>query len=71
MTAVEAFFMKVPVIRSVTGGYEEMKDICIGLPASDIHAWTAALHGCIVGGTGTEICAGVLTRRPAGEFTAE
>ena len=71
MTAVEAFFMKVPVIRSVTGGYEEMKDICIGLPASDIHAWTAALHGCIVGGTGDGNMCGRAYEKACREFTAE
>ena len=28
--AIEAFFMKVPVIRTRTGGYEDMKDYCVG-----------------------------------------
>lgn len=31
IAVIEAFLMKVPVIRTKTGGYEETKDICIGI----------------------------------------
>ena len=35
LAAVEAFFMEVPVIRTQTGGYSDMKDICIGVSFGD------------------------------------
>jgi glycosyltransferase involved in cell wall biosynthesis len=38
LAALEAFFMKVPVIRSKVGGYEDMKNLCIGVPAGDASA---------------------------------
>lgn len=38
LSALEAFFMKVPVIRSKTGGYEDMKDCCVGIPAGNVEA---------------------------------
>ncbi|MDO4803616.1 MAG: glycosyltransferase family 4 protein [Lachnospiraceae bacterium] len=44
MSALEAFFMEVPVVRSKTGGYEEMKDFCIGLDADDLEGWKGMLH---------------------------
>ena len=31
LSAIEAFFMKVPVIRTRTGGYIDMQDYCIGI----------------------------------------
>lgn len=31
LSSVEAFFMKTPVIRTKTGGYEDMKEFCIGI----------------------------------------
>lgn len=43
MTALEGFFMRVPVARSKTGGYEEMKDICLGYDAMDVKAWSGIL----------------------------
>ena len=43
MTALEGFFMRVPVARSKTGGYEEMKDICLGYDAMDVKAWSGVL----------------------------
>lgn len=38
LSALETFFMKVPVIRSKTGGYEDMKGCCVGIPAGDVEA---------------------------------
>ena len=38
LAALEAFFMKVPVVRSKVGGYEDMKEYCIGIPVGDIDA---------------------------------
>lgn len=38
LAALEAFFMKVPVIRTMVGGYEDMKDYCVGIPANDVKA---------------------------------
>ena len=35
LAAVEAFFMEVPVIRTQTGGYLDMKDICVGISFGD------------------------------------
>lgn len=35
LSAIEAFFMKVPVIRTRTGGYADMRDCCIGIEADD------------------------------------
>ena len=43
MTALEGFFMRVPVARSKTGGYEEMKDLCLGFDAMDVKAWSGIL----------------------------
>ncbi|MBR3172014.1 MAG: glycosyltransferase family 4 protein [Lachnospiraceae bacterium] len=43
MTALEGFFMRVPVARSKTGGYEEMKDLCLGYEAMDVKAWSGIL----------------------------
>lgn len=51
MSALEAFFMEVPVIRSKTGGYEEMKDLCIGLDSDDLDGWTEILHCIAENGT--------------------
>lgn len=36
---VEAFFMEVPVVRTMVGGYEDMKDICVGFPFGDKDAF--------------------------------
>jgi glycosyltransferase involved in cell wall biosynthesis len=44
MTALEGFFMRVPVARSKTGGYDEMKDICLGYDAMDVKAWSGILN---------------------------
>lgn len=38
LAALEAFFMKVPVIRTKVGGYEDMKDFCVGIPVGDVSA---------------------------------
>lgn len=38
LAALEAFFMKVPVIRTKVGGYEDMKDFCIGVPTDNVGA---------------------------------
>ena len=35
IAAIEAFFMEVPVIRTMEGGFEDMKDICVGIPFGD------------------------------------
>lgn len=35
MSLVEAFCLKVPVIRTKTGGYEDMKDMCFGIDYGD------------------------------------
>lgn len=51
MSALEGFFMDVPVVRSKTGGYEEMKELCIGIDADDREGWTEILHRIAVGGT--------------------
>ncbi len=40
---VEAFVMGVPVIRTKTGGYEDMKDLCFGVEYGDVNALTALL----------------------------
>lgn len=36
---VEAFFMELPVIRTMVGGFEDMRDICIGIPFGDKEAF--------------------------------
>ena len=51
MSALEGFFMDVPVIRSKTGGYPEMKDLCIGIDSDDLKGWTDILHRVAVRGT--------------------
>ena len=51
MSALEGFFMDIPVIRSKTGGYSEMKDLCIGIDADDLKGWTEILHRVAVRGT--------------------
>lgn len=38
LAVIEAFLMKVPVIRTKVGGYEDMKDCCIGIPVNNINA---------------------------------
>ena len=38
LAVLEAFLMKVPVIRSKVGGYEDMKEFCIGIPVGDVDA---------------------------------
>lgn len=38
LACLEAFFMKVPVIRTRTGGYLDMKDYCVGIPPNDVTA---------------------------------
>ena len=43
--------MDVPVIRVKTGGYPEMKDLCIGIDADDLKGWTEILHRVAVRGT--------------------
>ena len=35
LSAIEAFFMKIPVIRTRTGGYIDMQDYCIGIDVDD------------------------------------
>ncbi len=44
MSALEGFFMDVPVVRSKTGGYSEMQELCIGIDADDESGWTDLLH---------------------------
>lgn len=42
LSMVEAMFMKVPVIRTKTGGYEDFKDYCYaieGFDSKDVLAW--------------------------------
>lgn len=36
LSAVEAFFMSVPVIRTYTGGWYDMRECCIGIDVDDI-----------------------------------
>lgn len=60
MTALEGFFMRVPVVRSKTGGYEEMKEICTGLDALDADGWREVLHEYAV--HGNERCRGITDR---------
>lgn len=38
LAVLEAFFMKVPVIRTKTGGYRDMQHCCIGVPIGDMDA---------------------------------
>lgn len=47
LSAIEAFFMKVPLIRTFTGGYEDMKDYCIGIPSHDVKAINKELYNWI------------------------
>lgn len=47
LAALEAFFMKVPVVRSKVGGYEDMKDYCIGIPAGDVEAIRDEIERCL------------------------
>lgn len=49
LAAIEAFFMRVPVIRSKTGGYKDMEDCCVGVPignaesiVQELKKWVAA-----------------------------
>ena len=44
LACLEAFIMKVPVIRTRTGGYADMKDYCVGISPNDI----MALYGELV-----------------------
>lgn len=44
LAVMEAFFMKVPVIRTKVGGYQDMKDYCIGIPVNNIDVITAELR---------------------------
>lgn len=44
LSALEAFFMKVPVIRTKVGGYKDMKKICIGIPTNDENAIVYAIR---------------------------
>lgn len=43
IVCIEAFAMRVPVIRSKTGGYSDMKDYCIGIDYGDTKALCTAL----------------------------
>lgn len=36
IAVIESFLMKVPVVRTKTGGYEEMKDFCKGIEIGDV-----------------------------------
>lgn len=38
LSCMEAFFMKVPVIRTKMGGYLDMMDFCVGVPSEDVNA---------------------------------
>lgn len=38
LAAIEAFFMRVPVIRSKTGGYKDMEDCCVGVPIGNVES---------------------------------
>ncbi|GAA0434843.1 glycosyltransferase family 4 protein [Lentibacillus halophilus] len=44
IVCVEAFAMKVPVIRSKTGGYSDMKDYCIGIDYGDSKALSESIY---------------------------
>lgn len=35
LTAVEVFFLKVPLIRTYTGGYTDMREVCCGIAIDD------------------------------------
>ena len=37
LTCIEAFFMRVPMIRTKTGGYAAMTDLCVGIDKEDYH----------------------------------
>lgn len=38
LAVMEAFFMKVPVIRTKVGGFKDMENCCVGIPAEDVNA---------------------------------
>ena len=44
MSLIEAFKLEVPVIRSMTGGYEDMADMCFGFKSGDGNELTALLN---------------------------
>ena len=35
LTAVEVFFLKVPLVRTYTGGYTDMREVCCGIAIDD------------------------------------
>lgn len=37
LSAIEAFMMKVPLIRTRTGGYRDMKDYCVGIGVDNVN----------------------------------
>jgi glycosyltransferase involved in cell wall biosynthesis len=43
ITCVEAFAMKVPVVRTKVGGYSDMKDYCIGVEYGDVESLSNAI----------------------------
>lgn len=44
MALIEAFCLKVPVIRSATGGYKDMQDMCFGVDYGDENRLTELLE---------------------------
>ncbi|WP_159882485.1 glycosyltransferase family 4 protein [Paenibacillus puerhi] len=44
IVCIEAFAMHVPVIRTKTGGYSDMKDYCIGVDYGDIKALSVSIY---------------------------
>ncbi len=48
LAAIEAFFMQIPLIRTRAGGFEDMKNVCIGIPIGDSNTLAFHLHKIIV-----------------------
>ena len=48
LAVMEAFFMKVPVIRSMVGGFEDVKNFCIGVPVGDVNAISMELNRWLI-----------------------
>lgn len=49
LAALEAFFMGVPVVRSKVGGYDDMKDVCIGIERESVEEIVEQIRSYIDG----------------------
>lgn len=47
IVCVEAFSMKVPVVRTKTGGYNDMKELCFGVDYGDKEALSFLIAKCL------------------------